>query len=165
MIDPPFARGQFIWCRFPFREAPLRPGPVEHIAYVADIRQLRGKLHLTVMSIYTTTVPWAPGVPLPPGVIPVDTAMAAKMGQRGFVMDCRRIALVPLVETFFPRLRQPDRGVVHSATPGFQKLVLNTLATLAKRPDLVVALGPDAPRPPSGQGPGPGAGRLRRRRP
>lgn len=147
MSTLPFARGQFVWCQFPFVEAPLQPGPDEHLAYVADIRQIRGNLHVTVMSIYTTTTPWSPDARLPIGVIPVDQAMARMMNQKAFVMDCRRIAFIPATGAFFPRLGQSDRGVVHTASPRFQQLVLNTLARLAQRPDLVVTLGPDAPNP------------------
>jgi hypothetical protein len=145
-MDLPFRPRQFVWCQFPYFESPLRPGPAEHIGYVADIRTLGGNHHLTVMSIYTTTTPWEPGVRLPPGVIPVDPAMAEKMHQKGFVMDARRIAFIPVTRAFFPRLDQPEMGVVHTASQRFHALVENTLVELANRPDLVVKLGPDVPK-------------------
>jgi hypothetical protein len=126
-------------------EEPLRPGPKEHVGYVADIRQIDGNAHLTVMSLYTTTVPWEPGIRLPPGVIPVEPVVAAKMKQKGFVMDARKIAFIPLTPAFFPRLAEPGKGIVHMASERFHQLVQNTLVLLAKRPELVVGLGPDFP--------------------
>lgn len=126
-------------------EEPLRPGPKERVAYIADLRRIDGNVHLTVMSLYTTTVPRQPGVRLPLGVIPVEPAAARKMNQRGFVMDCRRIAFMPTTSAFFSRLDDPDKGVVHTASERFHRLVQDTLLQLAKRAELVVKLGPDAP--------------------
>ncbi|GIK96327.1 MAG: hypothetical protein BroJett029_05360 [Alphaproteobacteria bacterium] len=144
-MEPPFTPRQFVWCQFPYIEEPLRPGPDEHIGYVADVRQIRGNSHLTVMSIYTTTAPWAPDTRLPPGVIPIEPSMAATMNQKGFVMDARRVAFIPVTAAFFPRLSEPNKGIVHTASQRFHVLVQNTLVQLAKRPQLVVKLGPDAP--------------------
>lgn len=144
-MESPFKPRQFVWCQFPFMEEPLRPGPTEHIGYVGDVRRIDGNAHLTVMALYTTTRPWEPGVRLPPGVIPVEPAVAEKMNQKGFVLDARRIAFVPVNNSFFPRLAEPGNGIVHTASKSFQALIQNTLMELAKRPDLVVKLGPDAP--------------------
>src|SRR5690554_3449080 len=144
-MDAPFGPRQFVWCQFPYMEGPLRPGPEEHIGYIADIRGISGNAHFTVMSIYTTTTPWEPGVRLPLGVIPVQSAMAQKMNQKGFVTDARRVAFIPASRDFFPRLDTPERGIVHTASRGFHQLVENTLVQLARRPELVVKLGPDAP--------------------
>jgi len=145
LSEPPFGLGQFIWCRFPYMEKPLRPGPKEHIGYIADIRELGEDAHLAVMSIYTTTVPWEPRMRLPLGVIPVEPSAAAAMNQKGFVIDARRIAFMPVSLAFFPRLGKPNKGIVHTASPRFHRLVQNTLLQLARRPDLIVALGPDRP--------------------
>jgi hypothetical protein len=142
---PPYRSRQFVWCQFPYMEEPLRPGPKERIGYVADIRQIAGNPHFTVMSLYTTSVRWAPRMRLPPGVIPVEPAVAATMNQKGFVMDVRKIAFIPLTPGFFPRLAEPGKGIVHTASERFHQLVQNTLVLLAKRPELVVKLGPDAP--------------------
>src|SRR3546814_933771 len=144
-MELPFKPRQFVWCQFPYREEPLRPGPKEHVGYVADVRQLDGNAHMTVMSLYTTTVPWEPDVRLPSGVIPVEPQLARQMNQKGFVLDARRIAFIPVTLAFFPRLDKPDRGIVHTASRRFHQVVQNALVTLAKRPDLVVKLGPDAP--------------------
>ncbi len=144
-MGPPFKPRQFVWCQFPYIEEPLRPGPKERICYVADIRQIHGNAHLIVMSIYTTTVVWDSSTRLPPGVIPVEPSAAAAMNQKGFVMDVRKVAFIPVTAAFFPRLSEPGRGVVHTASQRFHALVQNTLMQLAKRPELVVRLGPDAP--------------------
>jgi len=98
------------------------------------------------MSLYTTTVQWDPALPLPLGVIRVAGAAAAKMNQKPFVIDARRIAFVPATEDFFPRIRSPENAVIHEATKGFRVQVENVLAQLAKRPDLVQLLGPEDPR-------------------
>ncbi|MGZ9190194.1 MAG: hypothetical protein ACXW39_09080, partial [Nitrospira sp.] len=100
-------------------EKPLRPGPKEHVGYIADIRQINGSAHLTVMSIYTTTTQWEPGTRLPLGVIPVEPAMAEKMNQKGFVMDVRKLAFIPVNPAFFPRLDEPKKGIVHTASQRF----------------------------------------------
>jgi hypothetical protein len=141
----PFQVRQFVWCQFPYLEEPLRPGPKEHVAYVADIRQLNGKAHLTVMAIYTTTTPWRAGARLPLGVIPIESEIAMKMQQKSFVMDARKIAFIPVDQTFFPRLRATDKGIIHTASERFHSHVQNTLMQLAKRPELVIKLGPDLP--------------------
>lgn len=136
---------QFVWCQFPYLEEPLRPGPKEHVAYIADVRQIRGKAHLTVMAIYTTTTPWQEGVKLPLGVIPIASEIAQQMKQKSFVMDARKIAFIPVNSAFFPRMATPDKGIIHTASQRFHEHVQNTLMQLAKRPDLVVTLGPDLP--------------------
>jgi hypothetical protein len=144
-MEPPFRLRQFVWCQFPFMEEPLRPGPEEHVSYVADIRHIAGNAHLTVMSIYTTTTPWELGVKLPLGIIPVEPTMAQKMNQKGFVMDARKVAFIPVNQAFFPRLAEPDKGIIFTAAERWHQLVQNTLMKLAKRPELVVKLGPDVP--------------------
>jgi hypothetical protein len=126
-------------------EAPLSPGDKERIVYIADIRQLAGRRIFTVMSLYTTTVQWEADSPLPLGVIPVTGAAAAKMNQKSFVIDARRIAFVPATEDFFPRLGSPEKGVVYEATKGFRAHIENILAQLAGRPDLIQLLGPEKP--------------------
>lgn len=145
MSDPLLLPGQFAWCRFPYFEAPLTPGDKERVVYIADIRQLAGRKLLTVMSLYTTTRAWETGVPPPLGIIPVAADMAARMKQKPFVIDARRIAFVPVTEDFFPRLRSPAGAAVFAAEKPFRRQVENVLAKLAQRPDLVQLLGPDAP--------------------
>jgi len=141
----PFVPGQFVWCRFPYFEAPLSPGEKERIVYVADLRQHAGRRIFTVMSLYTTTAEWEPNVPLPLGVIPITGVAAAKMKQKPFVIDARRIAFIPSTDEFFPRLQTPEGAVVYQATTAFRRHVESILAQLARRPDLLQLLGPHAP--------------------
>jgi hypothetical protein len=145
LTGPPFLPGQFVWCRFPYSEAPLPPGDKERVVYVADVRQHAGRQMFTVMPLCRTTVQWERGTPLPLGVIPVAIGAAAKMKQKPFVIDARRIAFVPANESYFPRLRAPDGAVIHEATKAFRAHIENVLARLANRPDLVQLLGPDIP--------------------
>jgi hypothetical protein len=67
------------------------------------------------------------------------------MKQKSFVMDARKIAFIPVNSAFFPRMATPDKGIIHTASQRFHEHVQNTLMQLAKRPDLVVTLGPDLP--------------------
>lgn len=71
--------------------------------------------------------------------------MAQSMNQKGFVMDARKIAFMPVNQDFFPRLAEPDKGIIYTAAERWHRLVQNTLMTLAKRPDLIVKSGPDMP--------------------
>jgi hypothetical protein len=145
LSTPPFVPGQFVWCRFPYFEAPLSPGDKERIVYVADIRQTAGRQIFTVMSLYTTTTPWEPNVPVPLGVIPITAAAASKMNQKPFVIDARKIAFIPGTDEFFPRLRTAQSAVVYQATNAFRRHVESILVELAERPDLLQLLGPHAP--------------------
>jgi hypothetical protein len=143
-MTPPYRPRQFVWCRFPFFEEPLRPGPVEHVCYIADVRRVRGHAHTTAMGLFTTTVPWPSDRALPLGIIRVDEQEASRMGQRPFVLDARKIGFMPIRPDFFPRLETDGHGILGTASPRFQADVQNALVTLAGRPDLVVRLGPDA---------------------
>lgn len=60
-------------------------------------------------------------------------------------MDARKVAFVPADPIFFPRLKTPDKGIIHTASQRFHLHVQNVLVQLAKRPELVIKLGPDAP--------------------
>ena len=88
---PLLQQGDFVWCAFREREAPLRPGPI-HVAYtlaVAVVGEGYG-----VMTAYITGQPWAGA--LPQGVTAFDGREAAVLGQaRAFVLDLRRTAYLP----------------------------------------------------------------------
>ena len=82
---PLLRQGNFAWCAFPEREAPLRPGPL-HVAYVAA-----GAGHHGAMVADTTSQPW-PGSLLV-GVLAFTEEETAAFGQaRAFVLNLRRLA-------------------------------------------------------------------------
>lgn len=144
MLELPYRPGQFVWCLYPFREFPDRPGPLRHIGYVLDVVQ-RGSKLLVAAALYTTTSPWPTHAPLPRGVIAIREQQARAIGQRPFFIDARRIAYMPVNEAFFPDLQQSDKGVVGEATPGLVHKVEAAVVELLKRPDLLELLGPERP--------------------
>jgi len=82
---------------------------------------------------------------LPDGVLKLeDSQAAAAVGQdRGFVMDLRRLAAVPLTLTWFPRLNQPDRGIRGHMPNDQQRRYLQVVeGLLTRRSELVERLGP-----------------------
>lgn len=123
MTAPPFQAGDFVWCAFPERENPARPGPL-HLAYVlavSGVTAAGARTAFTALSAYTTSQPWRNGA-LPLGVFAFNRQAAALVGQnRGFVMDLRRLAAVPVTPAWFPRLNQPDQGI-HGHMPKDQQL-------------------------------------------
>ena len=140
--------GDFVWCAFPERENPARPGPL-HLAYtlaVSGVVAPDGGREFTALAAYTTSQSWL-GAPLPLGVVAFDQQDAAKLGQtRAFVMDLRRLAVLPLTLEWFPGLDQPGRGV-QGHMPKRQQLRYAQVATdlLTRRPEIVERLGPRGP--------------------
>jgi hypothetical protein len=137
---PPFPEGSFVWCAFPQREHPARPGPGEHIAYTLGIS---GTADFTALVAYTSSQPW-PEPTRPPGVFVFDQPAAAGLGQaRAFVMDLRRLAAVPVTPAWFPRLGQPGGGVLGHMPKHRQRQYLDIAEQLlTRRPDLIERLGP-----------------------
>lgn len=133
--------GSFVWCRFPFRESPRDPGPTDHLhlVYVEDATEDN------VLTIYTTSVTWDPKVPTPIGVMIVKSEMASALGQKSFVLDARRIALLPLTTDWFPGLSKPDHGILMIADKAFQKEVTRIAHAAASRASNIELLGPKAP--------------------
>jgi hypothetical protein len=148
VTTPPFREGDFVWCAFPERETPARPGPL-HLAYCLAIT---GASHnvaergFTAIMAYTTSRPWpSPASPL--GVFAFDKRQAAELGQtREFVMDLRRIAALPVTPTWFPRLHEGGRGI-QGRMPKKRQLAYARIAgdLLTRRGELVERLGPDWP--------------------
>jgi len=134
------AVGAFIWCRFPLREQPHLPGPADHLhlAYVQDVTVDR------LLTIYTTSVTWDPSIPTPMGVMLVGALQAKALGQKPFVLDARRLALLPLTEDWFPLLSQPNHGIVAIAPIEFQQEVTRTAYAAATRASHLELLGPQA---------------------
>lgn len=142
MTQPLLPIGAFIWCRFPISEDPRNPGPKDHLhlVYVEDSTDDN-----SVLTIYTTSVIWDSKVPTPIGVMVVNSEMASKMGQKPFVLDARRIALLPVTTDWFPGLAEPDRGILLIAETSFQKKVTSTARAALSRASNVELLGPKAP--------------------
>jgi hypothetical protein len=140
----PFQEGDFVWCAFPERENPVRPGPV-HLGYTLTVFE-NASLASSPSALmgYTTSQPWPPAVAPPPGVFIFDREAAAGFGQsRAFVMDLRRIAFVPVTLAWFARLDQPGHGIQGHAPKGYQRRFRDAAANLLSRHGEVVdRLGP-----------------------
>ena len=124
MTAPPLQQGDFVWCAFPERESPLRPGPL-HVAYTLAVAAVAGGHG--VMAAYTTSQPWTG--PLPQGVVAFDREAAAGLGQaRAFVLDLRRLAYLPLTAAWFPRVGEVDAGILRRAPKSLRDR-LNAITT------------------------------------
>ena len=139
MNVPALQQGDFVWCAFPKREAPLRPGPL-HVAYTLAVAGVAGGHG--VMVAYTTSQPWAGA--LPQGVIAFGSEEAAGLGQaRAFVLDLRRLAYLPLAAPWFPRVGETGAGVLGRAQETLRRRVNAMVTELARRrPETLSRSGP-----------------------
>ncbi len=146
MTAPPVHAGDFVWCAFPERENPARPGPV-HLAYILAVSVATGTNQVSVLAAYTTSQIW-PSSSLPLGVRVFDPHEAAALGQaRPFVMDLRRLAYLPLKSAWFPQIDQPGSGIKGRAPKALQRQLIQITAELLDRhKELVERLGPLWPR-------------------
>jgi hypothetical protein len=147
LTAPPFQAGDFVWCAFPERENPARPGAL-HLAYVLAVSGVTGTDQFAALFHYTTSQRWS-GSALPPGVRASDREEAAPLGQpRPFVMDLRRLAHVPVTRAWFPQLDQPGSGIQGRARKALQRQRMQTTTELLTRHgELVERLGTLWPRP------------------
>ena len=144
MTRPALQHGDFVWCAFPEREAPLRPGPL-HVAYTLAVAAVGGGHG--VMVAYTTSQPWSGA--LPQGVVAFDGAEAAGLGQtRAFVLDLRRLAYLPLTAGWFPRVGEDGAGVLGRAPKALRDRVGAMAADLARRRPETLSRGGPLWRPP-----------------
>lgn len=149
MTTPLYAPGDFVWCAFPQHENPARPGP-EHVSLTLVATRaisVAGTPHTTLLLAYTSSRPWSG--PVPPGVFQIDRAAASGMGQqRGFVIDARRLAFVPLTARWFPRLDQPGHGILGRAPKSLRRDVEEmAIRLLGRQTESVERLGPLWPKP------------------
>ncbi len=137
----PFQDGDFVWCAFPERENPTRPGPLR-LGYALAVSGTTGAPSALIG--YTTSQKWPPDVTPPLGVFPFDQEAAANFGQaRAFVMDLRRVAFVPVTQAWFPRLDQPGHGIHGHAPKGPQRRFRQAATDLLTRHgEIVQRLGP-----------------------
>ena len=140
-MSHPYRTGQFVWCRYPQRERPHKPGSKVRIGYVAITRQAASGL--VVALLYTTTRPLSP--PLPLGVIPIDERQAQAFGQNPFLIDARSVAVLPVTEEYFPHLARADRGVQGEASAGLTRKIKAMLADLHRRGVVIEVRGPKRP--------------------
>lgn len=157
MSGSPYAPGDFVWCAYPEREQPARPGP-QHIGLVLAVSGVTPAFGGTgvsaappayaVMAAYTTSQPWPDPHRLPLGVFPIDAQQAAAMGQqRAFAIDTRRIAFVPLTPVWFPQLAQLGAGKVGAAPKSlFQQVTAAATELATRHKEAMERLGPMWPR-------------------
>lgn len=130
--------------RFRF-ETPAHPGPDEHVVYTAVVTGVvagNAPLTYSAMVAYTTSQPW--DGPEPPGVRTVSREEAKTMGQdKPFTIDLYRIALLPVTPEWFPRLNEPDHGVLGRAPAKVRQQLEETAETIYRRsPETVQRRGP-----------------------
>lgn len=140
---PPYHPGDFVWCAFPQREAPARPGP-QHLAYALVVSDPVSGTQGALLAAYTTSRPWPADAAPPLGVFRFDRQQAVALGQaRAFVLDARRIAYVPITPEWFPRLGQPGLCVQGRAPKALQRSIWEVAEDLLTRhAELVEKLGP-----------------------
>lgn len=141
MNPAPFLPGDFVWCAFPQHENPTRPGP-PHVGYAVAVFGGAAPDSFFALIAYTTSQPW-PGTSHPPGVYAFDRQEAASFGQgRAFVLDLRRLALVPVTAAWFPQVGQPGGGVQGRASAAWSRQLKQAAEDLlTRRPEIVERLG------------------------
>jgi hypothetical protein len=141
----PYQHGDFVWCNYPQRENPARPGP-RHAGYVV-LSTSTDQGGIAVLA-YTTSRPWT-GASHPLGVYSIDRETAARMGQtRPFTLDLRHIAGVPVTAQWFPELDTPDHGILGRAPVWHRGVYETATKTLTTRhPENIERLSPLIPRP------------------
>jgi hypothetical protein len=139
----PYRSGDFIWCAFPERENPARPGP-RHLAYALIVYNATATMSGSIIAAYTTSRPWSDGIAQPRGLFRFDRQEAAALGQaRAFVLDTRRLAYVPINARWFPHLDRPDRGVQGRAPQHLRQRIWREAEELiTRRTELIERLGP-----------------------
>jgi hypothetical protein len=137
-VSLPYRAGQFVWCRFPNRERPDRPGPKSRVGYVYAVTPSgQGAAAM----LYTTTALW-PGPNLPLGVVPVGGRHAAALGQKAFTIDVRTVAVLPVTAEYFPRLDREDHGVRGQAPIDLVRRIEAILKELHRRGVVIEVRGP-----------------------
>ena len=142
MTISPFRRGDFVWCAFPQRETPFQPGP-RHVGYVARVLGAPSPIGLVALVAYTTSQPWSSAT-RPPGVFPFNRQDAATFGQaRPFVLDLRRLALMPVESAWFPWMDRAGSGIQGRASAYWQQRFNQTVEDfITRRPEIIERLGP-----------------------
>lgn len=153
MNSPGFVAGDFLWCAFPETEHPATPSRTRHIGYAPLIVQAATADRRTAdhehdaLIAYTTSRPW-PHAAGRPGVNSFSSEQAAALGQRrAFVLHLWRVARLPVIPAWFPRLSTADAGVVGQASTALRlRLAAEATRAFACHPDTVERLGPGPQR-------------------
>jgi hypothetical protein len=156
--EPPFHAGDFVWCAFPEREHPARPGRHSHIVYTilvtgsvssgtAAVAEPSGQTYQAVVA-YSTSQPWQEEGHRP-GIIAFNAEQAAGLGQqRPFWLHLWRLAHLPITQAWFPRLSAPEGAIVGSAYSALRRqLEAKTAEIFSRHGNETVQLGPLASRP------------------
>lgn len=146
-------RRRFPVARFPRDGASAYAGP--HRTYRQRAVDRRGQRSGPSVSdrehdaliAYTISRPW-PHAAGRPGVISFSSAEAAELGQRrGFVLHLWRVARLPVIPAWFPRLSAADAGVVGRASTALRlRLADEAARVFARHVDTVERLGPGSLR-------------------
>lgn len=132
--------GQFIPANFPFNEQPERPGPMRHIGLVLDVVQ-RGS-EIRALIAYTTTA-FNPAGPRQQGIIKIAQTQSRQMGmENAFVIDTRRIAVLPLSKDWFPEIDRENHGVKGNASDHLMSAAKRLYQQALEERANVVVLGP-----------------------
>nr|WP_294545952.1 hypothetical protein [uncultured Rhodopila sp.] len=138
MTDIPYRSGDFVWCAFPQRENPARPGPM-HLTYV-----LATTGRASVLAAYKTSRLSTETAAPARGRFKFSRDQALELGQqRAFELNLQRLAFVPMTAVWFPGLNQPDKGIQSHAPKRLQQQIWQAAEVILTRHDeLVERLGP-----------------------
>lgn len=142
-MTTPYTAGQFVWCKFPYRENPTQPGPEVHVGYIAAVDK-RDPQNPVLSVVYTTSSPGRIARNEDrPGYIAIDEKTARGMNQKPFMIEANQIALLPSDRRFFPELGLPGNGVVSRAPKSLsQQIIAEMKAAVARRDAYLDIYGP-----------------------
>jgi|AACY02.2.fsa_nt_gi hypothetical protein len=132
-MTTPYTAGQFVWCKFPYRENPTQPGPEVHVGYIAAVDK-RDPKNPVLSVVYTTSSPGRIARNEDrPGYIAIDEKTARGMNQKPFMIEANQIALLPSDRRFFPELGLPGNGIVSRAPKSLHKTIIDEMRAAIKR--------------------------------
>lgn len=100
-----------------------------------------------VVGVYTTSQIGKFDRTLPIGVIQVSPELAARTGeQKPFFIDVRKRAFIPFTRKFFPRMDEPQHGIIGPAGKPLSREIIRQFQLVNERyPELIVNVGPLRP--------------------
>ena len=110
----PYQKGDFVKVNFPFDDRPTEPAKSPHTGYVLMQTMQGGKPHLVVLYTTSKVQENAPGVHqghVPKGVVHVDQETSRYLEQqKPFLIDGRKVAILPLEPAWFPDMPDGRHG-------------------------------------------------------